>query len=204
MYPLGLTGNENMVAPPGIVLERSNTFLKAVIGQRREPFTVGIGSVCLLGIGCVSSTPITINLLIESYLLSEPSQSDYQDVMKYNGIDVSLVHESTIFLFVLQSKDSNREKRKRIRHTWSNRRVYNDYYHNPIYVIFTLGLPTHFSISNKPDPILRDVIEEAHKTKDILLLNMMGMHNNLTIKGFLTMLWIESRGLSKQLHHEDR
>ena len=88
-----------------------------------------------------------------------------------------------------------KRKKKQIRHTWSNRKVYNDYYHNPIYVIFTLGLPTHFSISNKPDPILRDVIEEAHKTKDILLLNMIDMHNNLTIKGFLMMLWIESRGL---------
>ncbi|KAK2138906.1 hypothetical protein LSH36_2218g00020 [Paralvinella palmiformis] len=49
-------------------------------------------------------------------------------------------------------------------------------------------------MSNKTDPILRDVIEEADYTKDILLLNMMDLYDNLTIKGFHTMLWIANQG----------
>jgi hypothetical protein len=49
-------------------------------------------------------------------------------------------------------------------------------------------------MSNKTDPILRDVIEEADYTKDILLLNMMDLYDNLIIKGFHTMLWIANQG----------
>ena len=65
--------------------------------------------------------------------------TDYRYLLK-SSIDLNLTNESTIFVFI-QSKDSNREKRKQIRETCANRKVYLDYYHNPIYVIFTVGLP---------------------------------------------------------------
>ena len=119
--------------------------------------------------------------------------TDYRYYLIEPSIDTNLIYESTLFVFV-QSKDSNGEKRKQIRETWANRQVYSDYHHNPIYVIFAIGLAPNVFISNKTDPILRDVIEEADKTKDILLLNMMDIYDNLTIKGFLTMLWIANRG----------
>jgi len=119
--------------------------------------------------------------------------TDYRYYLIEPSIDLSLIHESTILVFV-ESKDSNREKRKQIRDTWANRKVYSEYHHNPIYVIFAVGLSPNVFLSNKTDPILRDVIEEADKTKDILLLNMMDIYDNLTIKGFLTMMWIASQG----------
>ncbi|KAK2153888.1 hypothetical protein LSH36_282g03040 [Paralvinella palmiformis] len=170
------------------------------IEKRKRPEMRALHSLLLNG-SISLRDKITINDIIDGFKnttarirgdIVDKNIIDYRYYLIEPSIDVNLIHENTLFVFV-QSKDSNREKRKQIRETWANRKVYSDYHDNPICVIFAVGLPPNVFISNKTDPILRDVIEEADKTKDILLLNMMDIYDNLTIKGFLTMLWIASQ-----------
>ena len=125
--------------------------------------------------------------------------TDYRYYLIEPSIDTNLIYESTLFVFV-QSKDSNGEKRKQIRETWANRQVYSDYHHNPIYVIFAVGLAPNVFISNK---------NWSNITRCDWGSGLYQGHSSVEHDGFvrqsdnLTVVNSES-GFSKQLRHEDR
>ena len=98
--------------------------------------------------------------------------------------DVSGITENSILVFV-QSHRSHVDKRYLIRHTWG------DHKHHP-HVTGNVSLHVIFAIGNRGNGEFtkEDINIEIEDRKDILLLNMNDEYNKLTLKGYLTMSWI--------------
>ena len=93
-----------------------------------------------------------------------------------------LMHGQSVVIFV-QSGHLNTRNRQLIRQTWANPHYYVN--NERPFVFFVSGQETQCGCAHVK------VMEEISINKDILLLDIKDTYDNLTIKGILTMAWIE-------------
>jgi len=118
-----------------------------------------------------NTTYFNISVLYQHAFLVEP------DLFLYE-------HDQSVVIFV-QSSHLNTARRELIRTTWANGSYYKK--NRRPYVFFVSGLETRCHC-------VRETVRlEMSVRKDILLLAINDSYDNLTIKGLLTMAWIENK-----------
>ena len=119
---------------------------------------------------------LNMSAIHEQYFIREP------DITQHNSNNNNNNNKPSLVIFV-QSCQINRRKRERIRSTWANRTYYGST--DRPFVLFTLG------IESQCHCVLSDVENELLAENDVLLLAVDDNYDSLTMKGLLTMAWIE-------------